>query len=421
MTVALPRTARAERVQVDVKILASSMATLAESLKGLIREPYGCFEQTSATVYPLVMAQQYFKSHAPIDEAAIARTHAMLQKGYDRLLGYEVTDGGFEWFGHAPAHEALTAYGLLEFIDMQRVFPVPQALIDRTKHWLLSRKEDASGSFLFNPRSLDSFGGAPLGTSCAYLVWALTSAGITEGLEAQVAKLLEMASTSSDSYVIALGALTAFSSGSEQHASLASELVAKLVKMQDANTGVVKGAETSITRSFGTSLEVETTALAVLAMLLQQQQQQSASQMESIQKGIEFMTSQQRGGVFGSTQGTVLALKALIAYDKLKASQAEVRELKASMLVDGVVAGEVSFLSSQTTPVGFSDQATAMVRKALTDHRTHTIELMLHDPLSSSSTTTTTTKSTRGHNPVSLNTNFITSNNTINNNDNKTT
>ena len=29
--------------------------------------------------------------------------------------------GGFEWFGASPAHEALTAYGLLLFLDMQKV------------------------------------------------------------------------------------------------------------------------------------------------------------------------------------------------------------------------------------------------------------------------------------------------------------
>ena len=35
--------------------------------------------------------------------------------------GYEVSGGGFEWFGNNPAHEALTAYGLLQFHDMAKV------------------------------------------------------------------------------------------------------------------------------------------------------------------------------------------------------------------------------------------------------------------------------------------------------------
>ena len=37
------------------------------------------------------------------------------------LAGFEVQGGGFDWFGSAPAHEALTAYGALQFQDMAKV------------------------------------------------------------------------------------------------------------------------------------------------------------------------------------------------------------------------------------------------------------------------------------------------------------
>ena len=45
--------------------------------------------------------------------------------------------GGFEWFGKDPGHEALTAYGLLQFHDMSRVFAVDQPMVARTRDWLL--------------------------------------------------------------------------------------------------------------------------------------------------------------------------------------------------------------------------------------------------------------------------------------------
>jgi len=32
--------------------------------------------------------------------------------GYEKMISYETVEGGFEWFGRAPGHEALTAYGL---------------------------------------------------------------------------------------------------------------------------------------------------------------------------------------------------------------------------------------------------------------------------------------------------------------------
>ena len=36
----------------------------------------------------------------------------MLRDGYDRLISFETTTKGYEWFGIAPGHEALTSYGL---------------------------------------------------------------------------------------------------------------------------------------------------------------------------------------------------------------------------------------------------------------------------------------------------------------------
>jgi len=46
-------------------------------LERLIQEPCGCFEQTSSTTYPLVMAQRYFKSHQA-GRSRHARTHSCL-------------------------------------------------------------------------------------------------------------------------------------------------------------------------------------------------------------------------------------------------------------------------------------------------------------------------------------------------------
>ena len=41
--------------------VASPHRRLFQALEALIQEPCGCFEQTSATTYPLVMALQYFQ------------------------------------------------------------------------------------------------------------------------------------------------------------------------------------------------------------------------------------------------------------------------------------------------------------------------------------------------------------------------
>jgi len=42
----------------------------------------------------------------------IAEITEKLEAGYNKLIGFETTTIGYEWFGQAPGHEALTSYGL---------------------------------------------------------------------------------------------------------------------------------------------------------------------------------------------------------------------------------------------------------------------------------------------------------------------
>jgi hypothetical protein len=112
-----------------VQVMTSPVASLHAAIRALIREPCGCFEQTSATTYPIVMALQYLHAHAHASEHdaernMLSEAEAMLGRGFERLRAFEVrASGGFEWFGAEPAHEALTAYALMQFVDMAQVRP----------------------------------------------------------------------------------------------------------------------------------------------------------------------------------------------------------------------------------------------------------------------------------------------------------
>jgi len=54
---------------------------------------------------------------AKVDEM-ISDITEKLENGYQRLIGFETTSKGYEWFGTAPGHEALTSYGLGQFQEM---------------------------------------------------------------------------------------------------------------------------------------------------------------------------------------------------------------------------------------------------------------------------------------------------------------
>src|SRR5688572_11439533 len=84
--------------------------------------------------------------------------------------------------------------------------------------------------------------------------------------------------------------------------------MARLAKAQNAD-GSVKGARSSITRSGGQALEIETTALAALAWM------REPAYAGNVEKSMKWIVESNKGGRFGSTQSTILSLRAIIAHD----------------------------------------------------------------------------------------------------------
>ena len=170
---------------------------------------------------------------------------------------------GYEWFGGtAPPHEALTAYGLLEFRDMARVQDVDPAMLKRTQDYLLSRR-DGKGGFQRNPRACDSFGRAPDDVTNAYIVWALTESGKDDDLTTELNALAGQAKTSKDPYFLALVANSLINRARTDEATALLKTVAGAQK----EDGRLDAEKTSITGSGGRDLQIETTALAVLGWL----------------------------------------------------------------------------------------------------------------------------------------------------------
>ncbi len=336
-----------QSMQTAVTVYSSPMANLTDAVAALLREPCGCFEQTSSSNYPLAMAQQYFMGHQGVDPVLIAKSNDLLSRGYQRLIGFECQEKGYEWFGGAaPGHEALTAYGLMEFRDMQQAqLPgMDGQMIERTRAWLLSRR-DGKGGFLRNAKSLDSFGGAPELTTNAYIVWALQRAG-EKNLDAEIAAVLKGAQASDDSYLLALAANVA--QWAKEDAA-AKNLMDKLAQRQNKE-GAVDGGVASITRSGGAALAIETTALASLAWMGDRQYAGNA------QRAISFLADSCKDGRFGSTQSTILALKAITAYDTATAHPKAPGQVV--MLVDGKAFGQpLSFTADSNEPLKFADVA----------------------------------------------------------------
>ena len=106
---------------------------------------------------------------------------------------------------------------------------------------------------------------------------------------------------------------------SERGAALRAEargLAERAARRQDAATGAVRGAATSITSSRGDALAIEATAVCVLAWL-----EEPGAFAPRFEAAVRWLASRCAGGRFGSTQATVLALKAIVAYDAWRAAR----------------------------------------------------------------------------------------------------
>ncbi len=277
---------------------------LMTGIESIIREPSGCFEQTSMSNYPNIMALNYMNETGFDDDALLASIDGKLDRGYKKLTSYETKEKGYEWFGSAPGHEALTAYGLMQFVDMKDVYAdVSDKMVQRTANWIMSRK-DGKGGFKKNPRALDQFGRASDEVTNGYIVYALSEAGYQKDINKEFEAAYAAAKASNDGYQLAMMSNTLNNFNDKREAAIMKDLL----KLQKAD-GSFK-SDHSITRSGGKSLQIETTAIAVLAMLKQEKPDAAA-----LNKAVEFLVKNRNSyGGFGSTQGTVLALKALTAY-----------------------------------------------------------------------------------------------------------
>lgn len=309
---------------------------LMKGVAGILSEPYGCFEQTSCTAYPNAMVLDYLKSTDSKDSKTISYASDLLNRGYKRLTTFEAKDKGYEWFGASPAHEGLTAYGIMEFVDMKKAgADVDQKMVDRTAGWLMSHK-DGKGGFQREGRAYHDFGRISNDIMNAYTVYALAEAGFTDikkEYETSYKKAMEL----KDPYMLAMMANASYKLNEN---SKAEEAMSALLAKQDKN-GSWTGATHSITYSQGNSLTIETTSLSILAILKTQ-----AKNSNALQSAVQYLVGSRSGsGVFSSTQGTILALKALTEYAKFSKKTNE--EGVVAIYVDGKKVAEKAYKAGE--------------------------------------------------------------------------
>ncbi len=311
----LPGAWRKGSLSLRVEAFPSPLGEVLAGLEGMLREPHGCFEQTSSTSYPNLMILRLLKAANHVHPELEKKARDLLAKGYARLTGFECLDTkagfkqGFDWFGKTDAqHEALTAYGLLQFTAMRAIGleGMDPTLIPRTRAFLLG-KRDGMGGFSRNSQNLDSFGAAETDITNAYILWAMANSGDINDLKPEFDALEKRADNIKDPYEMALAANALLRAGRVK----AGRTQARRLGLLQSAEGSVPGAATSITRSMGSGLVVETTSLCAIAWL------ESGSESSNLVQAMVWLAGQkQAGGSMGSTQATILALEAMTRFQE---------------------------------------------------------------------------------------------------------
>lgn len=318
-TVTIPDNAIPDASKLFVKVYPGVFSQLVEGTEGMLRMPGGCFEQTSSSAYPNVLVVDYIKKNKLATPQVLLQAEQYLNGGYQRLLTFERPGGGFDWWGSGEPLVWLSAYGLHEFNDMAKAWPVDKGIINRTQAWLMKQRE-ADGTWskigATHGESIERMGDPKL-LLTSYVAWSLLESGLkTPELGKSIDYIREHAKTAENPYILALAA-NALASWDSKDDSTHEVLVKVLRKLDEKKQQRPEwkaicfpaGAEGhSLCYARGESLTVETTALAVLAMLKNGQFPNQTNQAL-----IYIAKSKDSYGTWGSTQATILALKALVA------------------------------------------------------------------------------------------------------------
>lgn len=271
-----------------------------EDIERLKREPHGCFEQLSSTVYPNIFILDYLKSVKKITPETESLVIRNMKKGYQKMLSYKNRDGGFGYFNSAESDVAISAFALLEFRDLKKYVNIDSKLIQNLTNFILSKKNqngifEVRKSYEINHPYSDYAWSRNM-----YVLYALSKIGFKNELEESYKISLNKVLATKDSYQLALMANVSVNLGKTKEYETLLNILNKQYEEKNVKT------KTTFTGSGGISANAETLSLYVMAL----QKDEKLNQLKIAEVADELINYNGYYG-FGSTQATTLALEAL--------------------------------------------------------------------------------------------------------------
>jgi uncharacterized protein YfaS (alpha-2-macroglobulin family) len=171
MSLEVPGDADPMTSRLRIEASPSIAATLFGALDYLTGYPYGCTEQTMSSFLPNVIVAQVLKD---VKTASLRATNDLpkkVQKGLDRLYGFQHDDGGWGWWRDDQTNPFMTAYVVDGLWQASRAgFDVDQGRISRGRTSLRAMLDAGKAS---DGNQIDS-------DTRAFMVYALNDSGETD-------------------------------------------------------------------------------------------------------------------------------------------------------------------------------------------------------------------------------------------------
>lgn len=269
-------------------------------------------EQTSSTAYPNALVVDYLKKARRANPEVMMRAEQYLSCGYQTILTFQRQCGGFSWWPNEsdPAVLWVTAYGVQELYDSSRVIEVDPNVIKRANEWIASQ-QGADGSWSTPGHthgvSIEHMPNPQLALT-GYVAWTLAMTGYKGPALAKALDYIK-AKVDGETNAYALAVSACALAAAEPEGKGTRDILRQLDDLKKTDGELVSwgGEGQSFSYARGDSLRVETTSMVAMAML------DAGGHTGTVNKALAYLVQARQGnGAWGSTQATILALKALL-------------------------------------------------------------------------------------------------------------
>ncbi|MEO6696258.1 MAG: MG2 domain-containing protein [Ignavibacteria bacterium] len=270
----------------------SMASTILSALDELVGYPYGCVEQTMSRFLPtVIVANAFIKLGAPISEATKKDLPKMVDKGLQRLYGFQHSDGGWGWWENDQSNPFMTAYVVYGLsIAKQSNYEVRDGIL---KRGISSIKTQ------LNNKEIDP-------TTRAYMLYSLA---VAEEKDEELFKnnIDKLNSSEINDYARSLIAMTWKLIGNNNKAQDELSKLEKNVKTSGEGAAYWEGKEFHYQWQDD---KVQTTAMALKAMV---NINESSDLKEKV---VRWLMMQRQGMAWRNTQETAMIIYALVDYLK---------------------------------------------------------------------------------------------------------